>query len=146
MPLESVSPSELLTYLVDTLNQRELQKLFNEYGDVQDNIILLHRLVEDAKARKDRDETRKDIWRDELEPRAAICARTVPQLEEETRRLKERLSKVRLSSFLIQKYAYIDNSSWKMTTICLYRNLDRLQGRMSRTMQRLINCYKISTR
>ena len=56
MPLESVSPSELLTYLVDTLNQRELQKLFNEYGDVQDNIILLHRLVEDAKARKDRDE------------------------------------------------------------------------------------------
>lgn len=62
---------------------------------VQENIDILHRVVTEAKDRKATGNIGKDVWREDLEPRSAVCARTVPILEQETKRLREVLAAVR---------------------------------------------------
>ncbi|KAF9005971.1 hypothetical protein BDQ17DRAFT_1352491 [Cyathus striatus] len=72
---------------------RDLDKLFKDYN-VQENIDILHRIVNEAKDRKARGEQGKDIWKEDLEPRVAVCARTVPVLEAEVQRLRGSLAEV----------------------------------------------------
>jgi hypothetical protein len=61
---------------------------------VQENVDILHRVVIEAKERKAKGDIGKDVWREDLEPRAAVCARTVPILEQEAKRLQEVLAAV----------------------------------------------------
>jgi hypothetical protein len=78
--------------------KRDLDKLFKDYN-VQENIDVLHKLVTDAKGRKTQGELGKDVWKEDLEPRVAVCARTMPILDAEVRRLREQLAEVRDNSF-----------------------------------------------
>ncbi|KAI9573746.1 hypothetical protein HD554DRAFT_2251245 [Boletus coccyginus] len=67
------------------------ETLFRDFN-VRDSINILHRVVTDARARKQRGEMEaKDIWKEDLEPRAAVRARTVPVLESEVEKLKATL-------------------------------------------------------
>ncbi|KAH7885834.1 hypothetical protein F5I97DRAFT_1159571 [Phlebopus sp. FC_14] len=67
------------------------ESLFKDFN-VKDNINILHAVVTEARARKQRGETNgKDVWRQDLEPRAAVRARTIPVLESEVERLKATL-------------------------------------------------------
>ena len=66
---------------------------------MQENIDVLHKLVTDAKGRKTQGELGKDVWKEDLEPRVAVCARTIPILDAEVRRLRDQLAKVRANSF-----------------------------------------------
>ncbi|KAG7445940.1 uncharacterized protein BT62DRAFT_1076352 [Guyanagaster necrorhizus] len=78
---------------IESQSFRDLDKLFQRLN-VQENIDTLHRIVEESKERKQRNIEAKDQWREELEPRAAISARTIPKLEEENIRLREMLSQI----------------------------------------------------
>lgn len=64
---------------------------------MRESINVLHGVVTDARARKQRDETEgKDIWKEDLEPRAAVRARTVPMLESDVEKLKATLQNASL--------------------------------------------------
>ncbi|KAF8636426.1 hypothetical protein AX17_003608 [Amanita inopinata Kibby_2008] len=76
---------------IEAQNFRDLDKLFKDYN-VQENIDTLHRIVLEAKDRKATGEVRKDAWKEDLEPRAAVCARTIPILTAEAQRLRESLT------------------------------------------------------
>ncbi|KAI9455293.1 hypothetical protein F5148DRAFT_984784 [Russula earlei] len=83
------------THIVNNTN-----KLFGQY-DVQTNVDTLHQAVTEARARRQRGgesaagASGADIWRPDLQPRAAVRARTVPTLERERDSLRARLSEVR---------------------------------------------------
>ena len=83
-----------LGFSMNCYPQRDLDKLFKDYN-VQENIDTLHRIVLEAKERKALGEVRKDAWKEDLDPRTAVCARTIPHLESEAERLRERLAAVR---------------------------------------------------
>lgn len=73
----------------------ELLQQFN----VKENLDKLHAVAAEAKARKlaeDRGESYEghDVWRENLPPRAAVRARTIPLLEKERDRLKMQLAEV----------------------------------------------------
>ncbi|EDR14068.1 uncharacterized protein LACBIDRAFT_305478 [Laccaria bicolor S238N-H82] len=86
---------------IEAQNFRDLDKLFKDYN-VQENIDVLHKLVTDAKERKTHEELGKDVWKEDLEPRVAVCARTIPILDAEVKRLRERLAKAKDNNSLIQ--------------------------------------------
>ncbi|KAI6042061.1 hypothetical protein EDC04DRAFT_3109234 [Pisolithus marmoratus] len=70
------------------------ERLFKD-SNVRENINTLHTVVAEARARKQRGELdRKDLWKEDLDPRAAVRARTVPILQAERERLKETLQKL----------------------------------------------------
>ncbi|KAF9244651.1 hypothetical protein BU15DRAFT_41902 [Melanogaster broomeanus] len=70
------------------------ETLFRDFK-VREHVNILHAVVTEARARKQRGETDgKDIWREDLEPRAAVRARTVPRLESEVERLKATLKNI----------------------------------------------------
>ncbi|KAI6101333.1 hypothetical protein F5141DRAFT_1138565 [Pisolithus sp. B1] len=70
------------------------ERLFKDFN-VRENINTLHAVVTEARARKQRGEVdRKDLWREDLDPRAAVRARTVPVLQAECERLKETLQQL----------------------------------------------------
>ena len=88
-------------------NKDNTNKLFEEY-DVQKNLDTLHRVVTEARERRQRGEQpgagggtgtgtgkKKDLWRADLQPRAAVRAQTVPALERERDALRARLADVR---------------------------------------------------
>ncbi|KAH9988893.1 hypothetical protein BJV77DRAFT_722323 [Russula vinacea] len=83
------------THIVTNTN-----KLFEQY-DVQKNVDILHQVVTDARARRQRGETADgggstgvDSWRADLQPRAAVRARTIPVLERERDLLRARLAEM----------------------------------------------------
>ncbi|KAG6827208.1 hypothetical protein H0H92_012792 [Tricholoma furcatifolium] len=78
---------------IEAQTVNDLEKLFKEYS-VQDNIDILHRVVNEAKDRKARGENGNNVWREDLDPRAAACARTVPILESEAARLRAALAEI----------------------------------------------------
>ncbi|KAK0199251.1 hypothetical protein DFS33DRAFT_953568 [Desarmillaria ectypa] len=78
---------------IESQSFRDLDRLFRSFN-VQENIDILHRIINEAKERKDAGIKRNDEWREDLEPRAAIAARTIPKLEAENARLREILSQV----------------------------------------------------
>ncbi|KAG6332660.1 hypothetical protein ID866_6428 [Astraeus odoratus] len=70
------------------------EALFKDFN-VRENINTLHSVVTDARARKQRgDIHRKDLWKENLDPRAAVRARSVPLLQAETDRLRATLKKL----------------------------------------------------
>lgn len=77
-------------------SQRDLDKLFNDYN-IQESIDTLHKVVNDAKERKLRGEDGKDAWKDNLDPKVAVCARTVPLLNSEAKRLRKLIAEVYFS-------------------------------------------------
>ena len=63
---------------------------------MQKNVDTLHRVVTEARARRQRGETPgADRWRADVQPRAAVRARTIPALERERDLLRARLAEVR---------------------------------------------------
>lgn len=64
----------------------------------------LHRVVTDARARRQQQQQQEqdgsgggaDRWRADLQPRAAVRARTIPALERERDSLRARLAEVRV--------------------------------------------------
>ncbi|TFK39969.1 hypothetical protein BDQ12DRAFT_704868 [Crucibulum laeve] len=72
---------------------RDIGKLFKDYN-VQENIDILHNVVKEAKEREAAGEATHDMWREDIEPRTAVAARTVPVLEAEVKRLRESLAEV----------------------------------------------------
>ena len=74
-------------------SQRDLDKLMKVYN-VQENIDILHQVINDGKARKEQGNVGNDVWQENLEPRSAIAARTVPVLKREAERLKELIAEV----------------------------------------------------
>jgi hypothetical protein len=67
---------------------------------VQENIDILHKVVSEAKDRQAAGNVGKDVWREDLESKNAVAARTVPVLEAEVKRLREILSGVRRESLV----------------------------------------------
>ena len=65
---------------------------------MKENLDNLHAVVTAARARKQAGYDGKDVWRDDLQPRAAVRARTVPLLEQERDRLRAELAQVRSHS------------------------------------------------
>ncbi|TFY66329.1 hypothetical protein EVG20_g4757 [Dentipellis fragilis] len=80
----------------------QCNELFATY-DVKNNVDKLHEVVTEARARKRRGETGKDVWREDLDPRSAVRARVVPVLEAERDRLKDQLAKMRKQNLELQK-------------------------------------------
>jgi hypothetical protein len=83
-------------------HKTDTNKLFEQY-DVQKNVDILHQVVTEARARRQRGETgdgstRVDSWRADLQPRAAVRARTIPALERERDSLRARLAEVHFLS------------------------------------------------
>ncbi|KAF9219799.1 hypothetical protein BS17DRAFT_788798 [Gyrodon lividus] len=67
------------------------ETLFRDFK-VRENVNIMHAVVTEARARKQRGETnRKDVWREDLETQARVRARIVPMLESEVERLKTTL-------------------------------------------------------
>ncbi|CDO69325.1 hypothetical protein BN946_scf184746.g6 [Trametes cinnabarina] len=69
------------------------EELFKKYN-VKENLDNLHAVVTAARARKQAGYDGKDVWREDLQPRAAVRARTVPLLEKERDRLRAQLSQL----------------------------------------------------
>ncbi|KAA1475502.1 hypothetical protein DENSPDRAFT_866962 [Dentipellis sp. KUC8613] len=80
----------------------QCNELFATY-DVKNNVDKLHEAVTEARARKRRGETGKDVWREDLDPRSAVRARVVPVLEAERDRLKDQLTKMRNQNAELRK-------------------------------------------
>jgi len=86
-----------LAVLDDFPDPSSFQDATNKFFDdinLKQCIDDLHAAVVDAKLRKQRGEVRPDIWREDLHPRAATRARTVPLLEKERERLLAELQEV----------------------------------------------------
>ncbi|EJF59328.1 hypothetical protein BD309DRAFT_897138 [Dichomitus squalens] len=69
------------------------EELFKKYN-VKDNLDNLHAVVTAARARKQAEYDGKDVWREDLQPRAAVRARTIPLLEQERDRLRAELAQL----------------------------------------------------
>ncbi|KAI0654078.1 hypothetical protein C8Q70DRAFT_1030866 [Cubamyces menziesii] len=69
------------------------EELFKKYN-VKENLDNLHAVVTAARARKQAGYDGKDVWREDLQPRAAVRARTIPLLEKERDRLRAELSQL----------------------------------------------------
>jgi len=73
--------------------KKAMDQLFEEYN-VRENIDILHLVVNEALARRDRGERGQDVWADNRPPEAAIRARTIPLLEAESARLQAMLKEL----------------------------------------------------
>ena len=86
-------------FLVGFLRSGSFQEATDKFFDevkLKQCVDDLHAAVVDAKLRKQKGVVRPDIWREDLHPRAATRARTVPLLEKERERLLAELQEVRL--------------------------------------------------
>ncbi|KAG5654199.1 hypothetical protein H0H81_006232 [Sphagnurus paluster] len=92
---------ESITEYIESQNVNDLEKLFTDYS-VQQNVDILHRVVNEAKERKARGDMGKDVWREDLQPRVAVAARTVPILESEVKRLRELLTAIEAENRRLQ--------------------------------------------
>ncbi|KAI0794209.1 hypothetical protein C8Q74DRAFT_1247337 [Fomes fomentarius] len=81
-----------------TENSEELFKKYN----VKENLDNLHAVVTAARARKQAGYDGKDVWREDLQPRAAVRARTIPLLEQERDRLQAELSQLTQENLELQ--------------------------------------------
>lgn len=75
--------------------------MFKKYN-VQENIDILHKIVTDAKDRRLVGDARKDTWQDDLDPKVAVCARTIPVLQLEAARLRGMMAKVEEENRLLE--------------------------------------------
>lgn len=80
--------------------QQSCENLFKEFN-VRESINTLHTVVSEARARKQRGEVDgKDVWRENLAPRAAVRARSVRVMEPEVEHLRAQLKAVSSSQIL----------------------------------------------
>lgn len=86
--------------------QEATDKFFDD-TDLEQCIDDLHAAVVDAKLRKQKGEVRPDIWREDLHPRDATRARTVPLLEREKERLFAELQEVASLTSIIRNHSLI---------------------------------------
>jgi len=86
---------------IEAQDFRDLDEMFKKYN-VQENIDILHKIVTDAKDRKLMGDARKDIWQDHLDPKVAVCARTIPVLNSEAARLRDLIAKVEEENHLLE--------------------------------------------
>jgi Nnf1 len=63
---------------------------------MKQNIDDLHAVVSEARLRKQTEEVRQDVWREDLHPRAATRSRTIPVLEDARNKLLAELQQVRI--------------------------------------------------
>ncbi|KAF5383781.1 hypothetical protein D9615_003713 [Tricholomella constricta] len=92
---------ESIAEYIESQTVNDLEKLFKDYS-VQDNIDILHRVVNEAKERKAKGGIGKDVWKEDLEPRVAVCARTVPIFESEVKRVRETLAAMEAENMHLQ--------------------------------------------
>ncbi|KAI9454228.1 hypothetical protein BJY52DRAFT_1285243 [Lactarius psammicola] len=79
---------------IETHIINDTNKLFEQY-DVQRQIDVLHRVVTEARARRQRGEKPgADHWREDLQPREATRGRTIPTLIRERDLLRARLAQM----------------------------------------------------
>ncbi|KAF5362086.1 hypothetical protein D9756_002440 [Leucocoprinus leucothites] len=83
----------IISDFIEKQDRDDITSLFAKYG-VRENVDILHKVVTEAKARKERGEVTKDVWREDLQPRNAVCARTIPVLGAETARLEQTLAQL----------------------------------------------------
>ncbi|CCM06133.1 uncharacterized protein FIBRA_08383 [Fibroporia radiculosa] len=76
----------------------ELLRQFN----VRENLDNLHTVVTEARARRQKGYEGKDVWKEDLNPGAAVRARTVPLLEKERDRLRAELGQLENENIKLQ--------------------------------------------
>ncbi|KAF5353072.1 hypothetical protein D9758_008760 [Tetrapyrgos nigripes] len=76
---------------IEAQSLRDFESLFEQYN-LQENLDAFHQIINEAKQRKAANNAGKDVWREDLEPVGLVCARTVPDLEAEVKRLRETVS------------------------------------------------------
>ncbi|KAF7969694.1 hypothetical protein HWV62_22409 [Athelia sp. TMB] len=86
---------------------KNCEAIFSEYN-VKQNIDILHAVVTEARARKQSGEIGNDIWKEDLEPRAAVRARALPLLEKEAEKLRATLAQMEQENLELQ--AQIQNN------------------------------------
>jgi hypothetical protein len=79
--------------LLRSRTQDKCEELFPEY-DAKHNLDILHAVVTEARARKQSGKIGKDVWREDLQPKATVRARTVLLLEKEALKLRAQLEEV----------------------------------------------------
>ncbi|KAI0832133.1 hypothetical protein BC628DRAFT_1351815 [Trametes gibbosa] len=79
--------------LETSITQENCEELFKKYN-VKENLDNLHAVVSTARTRRQTGYDGSDIWREDLPPRAAVRARTVPMLEKERDRLRAELAQL----------------------------------------------------
>ena len=91
--------------------------MFRKYN-VKENLDNLHAVVTAARARKQANYDSKDVWREDLQPRAAVRARTIPLLEHERDRLRAELAQV-----FPQKFTCVFHISHQLVILAHRREL-----------------------
>ncbi|KAG5643799.1 hypothetical protein DXG03_009622 [Asterophora parasitica] len=132
---------------IESQNVNDLEKLFKEYS-VQDNIDILHRVVNEAKERKVKGEEGKDVWKEDLEPRVAVCARTVPILESEVKRLRDSLTAMELENKHLQAQLEENargTAAAKQHTTELLEKLDRVYEEWQKLPTDQIEAWTVQT-
>ncbi|PPR01690.1 hypothetical protein CVT24_001518 [Panaeolus cyanescens] len=76
---------------IEAQNFRDLEKLFKDYN-VQENIDILHKVVNDGKDRAASGNIGKDVWQDNLDPTVTVAARTIPVLAAEAEKLRQMIA------------------------------------------------------
>ncbi|KAI0316185.1 hypothetical protein OF83DRAFT_1173143 [Amylostereum chailletii] len=69
---------------------------------VQERLDRMHAVVTEARARHQSGEVRADVWREDLDPRTAVRARTIPVLESEADRLRAQLASMEEENMRLQ--------------------------------------------
>ncbi|KAF9531754.1 hypothetical protein CPB83DRAFT_848666 [Crepidotus variabilis] len=87
---------------IEAQNLRDLDKLFKEYN-IQESIDSLHQIVTDAKDRKVNGTTGTDTWKDGLNPKVAVAARTVPVLTSEADGLRAMINEIENENRKLEK-------------------------------------------
>ncbi|KAF8127367.1 hypothetical protein EV363DRAFT_1172318 [Boletus edulis] len=118
------------------------ETLFREFN-VRDSINVLHRVVTDARARKECGETEgKDIWKKDLEPRAAVRARTVPILGSEVEKLRATLQSAKNQAMFEQMKSNVRRREEADTkTTEMLETLDDIHSRWSKLPHDEINLW-----
>lgn len=117
------------------------EEVFAEYN-VKHNIDILHAIVTEARARKQSGEIGNDVWKEDLQPRAAVRARTVPLLENEAARLRATLEKV-WDSVTIVRWSDLafDVYRWRKKTCDCKLKFNAMYRSARRQMSRRRNCW-----
>ncbi|KAL0955124.1 hypothetical protein HGRIS_004037 [Hohenbuehelia grisea] len=126
---------------------RDLNEVLSKY-DAQANIDLLHAIVNEAKARKLDPDQRLDVWQEDLEPHSAVCARTIPVLEAEAKRLRQLIAEeheknLQLQQQLQQSEHEVDSQN--ESTRSLLDKVDKIQAASDNVPLEDIEAWAIQT-
>ncbi|OJA11967.1 hypothetical protein AZE42_07244 [Rhizopogon vesiculosus] len=124
------------------------ENLFKEFN-VRDSINTLHTVVSEARARKQRGEVDgKDVWKENLAPRAAVRARTVRVMEPEVEHLRAQLKALEEENIAL--YAQCEDNNQKQhaadaKTAELLDILDDVYAKWSRLPQDEIGVWALES-